>query len=330
MPRYLFVLILVLTTSLQTRAQPTAIDPPIAGRPVDFSNIVGRYEIKATAAPRTIPVEGSILLTIDIIGEGPAKYEPTRNALKLIPASWENDFHIQGMPAEDRVMRDEKAWRFVYRLKPKHVDVKAIPLIRLHYYDPSQPEKNRFQIEYAGPISIKVTPRPEPPPIEIEDEALPDSFYGRASSEKVLQSMPVYELNATRLVAWLTLSPIACVVAVWLYRRSHPSRKVHVRRHQNGSAQRALASLPSAPPWHVVASYLRERLDFPALDGTPSEVMTFLKQRGIALSLCRQSRAFFEACDAARFTSSAAQEDWLVEEAKRLIVALEADPCVRG
>jgi hypothetical protein len=330
MARPLVALILVLTPSSLLHAQPALIDLPIAGRPVDFSNIVGKYEIKASAAPTVVHVEESIFLKIEIIGAGPAKYEPKRSTLKLIPAFWEKDFYLQDVPAEDRVMRDEKTWLFVYRLKPKRADVAAIPLITLHYYDPSQSEKNRFQKDYGGPIPIAVTAKPDPQPNVVDIEVAPQSFYMRASSQEVLRSTPVYELNGYRLAAWLALPPILGVFTTWAYRRSRPGRQELARRYQNEAAKRALTLLAAGSPWNVVTSYLRERFDFSALDGTPIEVEKFLKRRGFTLSLCRQSRAFFEACDTVRFTQSFAEADRLIKEAECLIHALEADPCMHG
>lgn len=329
MARYLLALILVSESISLVHAQPAPIDPPIAGRPVDFSNIVGNYEIKVSAAPTVVPVEESIILRVEIIGEGPNKYQPKRSSLKIIPTSWENDFYILEMPAEDRVMRDEKTWLFVYRLKPRNVHVTAIPLMTLHYYDPTQSEKRRFQKAYGGPIPISVTSKPEPPPIVAPDIAVPESFYERASVADVGRSTPLYGLDVNRLIAWLALTPIAGVFAVWVYRRIHPGQNERARQHHNQAFQRALAQLMTAPAWNVVASYLRERFEFAALDATPAEVAAFLKRRGFALSLCRQGRAFIEACDAVRFTQGEIGASRLAEDAERLIRALEADPCTR-
>src|SRR5271155_5188084 len=63
---------------LSAFAQPPSIDPPIVGRPDDFSNIVGKYDIQASAEPTDVRVEEPITLRIRIIGSGPEKYEPNR------------------------------------------------------------------------------------------------------------------------------------------------------------------------------------------------------------------------------------------------------------
>jgi hypothetical protein len=75
---------------------------------------------------------------------------------------------------------------------------------------------------------------------------------------------------------------------------------------------------------------LQERLDFPVEDSTPVEVYSFLKRRGVALGLCSQCQALFQASDAERFTAHAPGDPQLAETAARLIRALEEDPCVRA
>ena len=52
MARTLFALAIFAILASAVGAQTAPIDPPIAGRPIDFSNIVGKYELKVSAAPR--------------------------------------------------------------------------------------------------------------------------------------------------------------------------------------------------------------------------------------------------------------------------------------
>jgi hypothetical protein len=330
MQRNLLALTFMLSASVVC-AQPPSLDPPIVGRPIDFSNIVGRYTLKASAAPTEVRVEDSVQLTIEISGEGPPKYEPKHSDLKVVLPSWEKDFFIQPMPAEDRVLREEKTWLFVYRLKPKHANVTAIPLMTLHFFVPNQPVKSQFQKSYAGPIPLTVTPKPDdPPPIPLDLNAVPESFYARATSDEVLRSMTPMPLSVYPIIGLVLLPPLLCLLAVWSYRRYRPEPRERVRRQRSEAASRAIAQLKTVPAWEVVERYLRERFDFPVLHATPAEVSSFLKRRGFAKALCAQSGAFFEACDAVRFTRTHVEIQGLANQAERLIHALEADPCARS
>ena len=333
MPRSLATLVLLLLVAPSVSAQRPSIDP--AHRPLDYSNLVGRYAIQAAAEPTNVEVEEAITLRIQIIGEGWKEFEPNRKDLRLFPASWKDDFYVQEMHDQNEVLRDQKTWLFVYRLKPKHVNVKAIDDIKLVYYDPSSPAKIKYITKYAEPtIKIKVRPKIDQTLLkELDVLAAPLSFYQQSGSSRVLANSTPIAISAMQIVLFLALTPLACVVGAFVWRRYFPDDAQRARRHRDSSAARALALLQSADvsAWDVVFHYLRERFDFPARDATPAEVAAFLKRRGFTKSLCEQARAFFHAWDAARFTvgASVAQKP-SADDAVRLIQALEADPCARG
>jgi hypothetical protein len=332
MARSLGVLGLLLLDASIAFAQPLVIDP--AHRPPAFSNIVGKYDIKVSAEPADVQVEQSITLRIQITGVGPEKYEPNRKHLNLFPEAWKNDFYVQPMQDQDEVNRDKRTWTFVYRLKPKHVKIDAIDDIELVYYDPEVRDKKKYVTKYAPAIKITVKPRPDKSgetPVEVI--AAPASFYEQAGSTRVLAGSTALALSTTQLALFLMLPPLACLVGALAWRRCFPDEARRARQHRDSSAARALGLLQAADvsAWDVVLRYLRERLDFTAQEATPAEAATFLKRRGFAKSLSEQARAFFHACDAARFRVGVAVDQApLADGAVRLIEALEADPCARG
>lgn len=338
---FLFVLLSTLgllhgwTTS--AFAQKTPDDPPfpVADRPVDFSNIVGKYDIKATADPTDLQVEQSITLRIQIIGEGRKEYEPNRKYLRLLPDSWRNDFYVQEMQDKHEVIREKKTWLFVYRLKPKHTKVNWIDDIKLVYYDPDIRGKQKFVTKYANSIKITVKPK-----LDKSDEmvvplsAAPDSFFEYVETRHVLARSPgPFSISGLQLTWFIALPPLACLFSVIAWRRYFPDEAQRAIQYRGASAARALAQLQASgvTAWDVVRKFLRERLDFPIEDPTPSEVSTFLKRRGFALVLCERSRKFLQACDAVRYTSGAISESrQLRDGAAGLIQDLETDPCARG
>src|SRR5262245_55141367 len=105
-------LALLLWWTTSAFAQKTPDDPrfPVTDRPVEFSNSVGKDNIKDTADPTDLQVEQSITLRIQIIGEGRKEYEPNRKHLRLFPDSWKNDFYVQEMQDKHEVIRDRKTW----------------------------------------------------------------------------------------------------------------------------------------------------------------------------------------------------------------------------
>ena len=112
MARFPVLLCLVFVGGPVAHAQPLVIDP--AHRPLDYSNIVGKYAIQASAEPTSVEVEQDIILRIRIAGEGPKEYEPNRKNLHLFPASWQNDFHVQEMHEQHEVLRRYTAYRIAF------------------------------------------------------------------------------------------------------------------------------------------------------------------------------------------------------------------------
>ena len=331
MARLRYGIVLLLLWPGLALAQRAPIDPPVAGRPAGFSNIVGKYvEPRIVAEPTEVQVEEPITLRIYITGEGPQKYEPKRESLRLFPA-WEDDFYVQDVREEDAVMRDKKTWLFVYRLRPKHTRIDAIDGIKLVFYNPEKSGKNKFQTERAERITIVVKPVPDtPPPVELPLTE-PDSFYRCADARSVLTKSTPRPIapSGVQIAGFLAAIPLACLFGALAWRRYRPDEERRQQRQRSRAADRALAQLQAGTDaaWCTVRLYLCERFDFPVDEPTPADVAAFLKRRGFAKELTTQSLAFFQACDAVRFTTGASPP--LTGEAARLIHALEADPCVR-
>lgn len=317
---------LLMVTS--SNAQRTPTGPPIAGRPTDFSNIVGSYRIEASASPLEVRVEEPITLTVRILGSGDAKFEPRRKLLNVLP-DWSQDFFVEPVPDEDQVSKDKKVWTFVYRLRPKHVKVPSIEGITLSYFSP---KTNDYARSYADPIDIIVKPkRDETHTIEAAMEA-PDSFWRIDPSRAALeQQSPSVSLSLVSIVAAVLTPPVVCMLIFVVWTRLRPDETRRRKHQRRSAAQRALAALKSnrTISWMAVCKYLHERFEFAVDDPTPEDVWTFLKRRGFLITNCDAGRAFFQQCDLLRFAQDAPETTPLNDEAARLIEALEGDPCAR-
>jgi len=163
--------------------------------------------------------------------------------------------------------------------------------------------------------------------------ALPDSFYEHMDGKSVVARLRWPSApSQMQIVLLLAAPPLLCLAGVLAWRRFFPDEGQRLRQHRLCAAPRALAQLRSAPAsaLEVVRRYLHERFDFAVVDPTPAEVFVFLKRRGFALALCKESQAFFQACDAARYTMDSFQEPTpLADVAARVIQALDGDPCAR-
>jgi hypothetical protein len=315
-------------------AQDPSVDPPRVGRPTDFSNVVGKYEIAATASPTIVAVEQPIILRVTITGAGPSQYEPKREQLKIFPDTWDGDFYREEMREEHQVDRAKKTWTFVYRLKPKHVKIDAIDGIVLVYFDPQKAGIRKFETRYADSIKITVKPRPENPPgIVLPTDIAPESFYQFVPMGEFRRSAEIpASFSLLTFTGFLAAVPMVCMLGACFWKKCHPDEREQRRRQRSRAADHALAQLrgQTSPVWQIVSQFLRERFDLVLLEPTPAEVAAILLRRGIARELCLQSKTLLQACDAQRYSRApAADQQSLAEAAQRVIAALEADPCAR-
>jgi hypothetical protein len=313
-----------------------SIEPPRADRPAQFSNVVGSYTIEVSAEPAAVAVEEPIALRVIIKGSGPTKYQPARKHLKLFPDRWANDFHVEPVPDEDRLLPDQGTWEFAYRLRPRHPQVVAIDGIRLVYYQPAAGAgMGRFQTTYAEARAIAVKARPA--------ALVPDNLPIRTAPASFYELPPVIPLDAllsrppstAGIPAWvfalLFLAPPLLTVASLLgWHCLNPSRGQRRQRVRSQAARQAIQALEGAngeAAWIVLARYLRDRLDFPAEEPTPAEVRQFLRRRGVSRPVADNLAAFLGTCAAARFAPAANDAAPLRHEAGQLVVTLEDDLC---
>jgi hypothetical protein len=314
-----------------------ADEPPAAGRPQDFSQVVGSYRLADAAAPTDLATEDPLLLTVRITGSGPAAYQPRRDRLRLFPPGLERDFYVKPLPGKDRHLAAENTWVFAYELRPKHAGVKKVPALCLVYYDPAY---RRYQTSYAPAIPLTVKPRaPAGPPAEaVRVLEAPESLYELVTGPEVLRREGAGGPGLPVLLGLLVAPPVLCLVWYVWWRRHHPDEARRARRRRSQAAERALRALGggAADPVLVagaLAEYLRQRLDAPAEEPTPQEAAHHLRRLGVTPALAHRAGNLFRTCDAARFAPrpaggpGPAGGDGLAGAAARLILDLEADSC---
>ncbi|MSU78532.1 MAG: hypothetical protein EXS16_10615 [Gemmataceae bacterium] len=332
--RHVALLFLIAWPPTAGTAQTASDEPPVADRPVDFSNLVGVWTMRVEASPTDAHVEEPITLRIILAGIGPAKYEPHRKHLKLFPESFEADFYIQELRDEHRIERNSNTWVFVYRLKPKHDKVKEIDGITLWYYNPKSPGKRKYVPIFAPSISLTVKAKREAPSdIEIRALDLPETYYVVPPASAVIGHSAPFAISAGDVALALTLPPILCGIFVLAWRRWFPSDAERAIRIRRWAAPKAVSLLQGGndDPHEIAVQYLAERFDFVPRDPTPPEVFDFLKRRGFTLASCAAAERFFAARDAGRFAGmSSADRQPSLTLAVTLINALEADRCAQS
>ncbi|RMD82618.1 MAG: hypothetical protein D6820_03410, partial [Lentisphaerae bacterium] len=165
---------------------------PEAGRPSDFYGVVGKCSLLVTATPQKLRIGDPIKLTMTV------KDYPYPEAL-VLPALTKNKaltsgFVISSRPEQDQVKGTVRMVTFVIR--PRRIDVKEIPPIRIPYFDPLT---RRYGVAASAPIAIHVMP-----------EKTVTSSDAELSGRQKLKNRPIPNSQGIRQPAFSAETAFAC------------------------------------------------------------------------------------------------------------------------
>ena len=281
-PCLLFFLLTFAVSCPWLPAQELTDEPPLTGRPADFSQIVGQYSIRSKASPREVFLEDPISLEISITGQGPEQYQPRYRNLHecLFPKEAEEQFYIEPIPKPDEVVPflpllganlvgttasplsdgpflaasaliagRPHTWKFDYRLRPKTTTVQTLPRVRLSFY---QPERGMYQTAYADdepPISVVVKPKRfvQPADVGLTSIEAPERFYQLIKGEGILGRETVRPYWTKPLLFLGTLGPPLLIVILFIsWRRLFPDAGRKIQRRRSQAARRTVKELGRA------------------------------------------------------------------------------------
>jgi len=309
----------------------------MVGRPVSFSEAVGtRFDVSMRVSRAELYVGQTLTLTVRVQAVGKYWHPPERLALKELPRFPER-FKIASAPGSkpDRILSDQGAWEFDYRLQPVNEQVRHVPPLPFVYYRPNRDPQARgfFFTTFADdeiPLQVKPLPPTQAPPAK--PIAAPESFFVQAAGPEVLRRQEPFALPSLPVLALLLLLPPLLAVA-WcvVWKRWYPDAARLARLRQSRAAVEALTALRSlkspaaGPAAAIVAHYLRDRFGLGPAEPTPAEVGECLRRAGLPGAAAVD---FFRSCDEVRFAPAGvhAVARWQ-ESAQQLIAALEAESC---
>jgi hypothetical protein len=325
------------TETVAARSEPasiTVLPLPDAGRPDDFSGLVGEFSIEAAAEPRNVRVGDPIELTVVLRGPEPL---PERHELDLASRpGFAGAFRIDGR--SDAPDGGSRAAIFKRTLRATRDDVGAIPPIEIPYFDP---ELGRYAVARTDAIPLEVAPTrvitladaqrdadgPSPSGEAIESRA--GGLVANVTSPAALRD----ESRDLRAVALAPATLAALAAPPALFALAGAVALARARRDRLGAASRRRRALPEArealrnatTPDDVSAAirrYLHDRwphaeppVAVDALAARPSR-----EQEPLAAKLAELE----ERCDAARFGAAAVDARSLAAEAEALLGELDA------
>jgi hypothetical protein len=330
------VTVLFVAFARVAQAGDAETDIPIVGRPTDlpFSEASGAFSISATADRTSVHVEEPVTLTVVVVADGPVHHPPQRIDLRQIP-EFESRFYIEADDGGASPNTNGRRWEFVYRLKPRRVEVTEIPGVPFVFYNPAiRPASKAFQVRYTDPIPLQVQAAEviSAPPRPVADVFLQTGVGTAVIARQVPWSPP----NRWQVWSLVTIPPVLCAAWFILWRRRYPDAGRLKERLRSRAARAALARLQHAEQASpeqrapltaaAVAEYLRERLDLTVVEPTPAEAAALLLRQGCTSGVVDLAVACLQACDAARFWPASVNDgDGLPALGREVILALDAD-----
>lgn len=295
-------------------------EPPLAGRPANYSGLVGRFTISTSAEPIRLAVEDPLTLRVVVRGTSVGD-DPTRKHLHVVPDSLGDDFYIEPVPEGDRRL-DDGAWEFVWRLRPKSIDVDAVPPLALAYFSP---QIGRYQTTRSESIPLIVEPRPAVVVEPSRSGPIDSSFL---MIDQPTAADPVRGLWIERFLwstPWFWLGIGLALGSLSLRKYLEQSRESALA---SPAVRIALAELGQSDvePEAVVTRYLDARFGLPASQPSRDEIDRLLFRKNVSKDTRRRWRDWYGAAWRHRYArprGDAAERGRLIAEAAELVRTTE-------
>ena len=333
---------LTVSRTRRLRVTPTSevevLALPREGRPENFGGAVGRFTLRVSADATSVRVGDPITLTIDVAGDGPVE---TLGPPRLSASVAMNDaFRVPAESLAGEVVG--RAKRFTQVIRAKRADVREIPPIEYHYFDPQRGEyatarSRAIPIEVTAVESLQASDLAGIAPPEAKGSRLEtlDGLRGNETSESLLLA------SYRPIQAWQVMTATAAAPAlfalVWVPLTCRRNRRGDVagRRRQAAlsRARRRIDKARSLAPAELarevrasMSGYLADRLDQPPgrYDGAAST--DCLRERNVAEGLIRAWSEIIDQCEQASFGGSIDGDiSMLAERARECLGQIERD-----
>ena len=315
------------------------LELPQAGRPANFSGLVGNYTIAADATPDELNIGDPITLTVRIAGPrhlDNVELPPLGNQPVL-----ERDFKIPQDRAAGAIEGRSKV--FTQTLRAKHAEVTQIPPIELSYFDP---DSGRYATAKTDPIPLAVNPTrvvtardaegmggSESVQTELEslEGGIAYNYEGFDALENQ-QAGPAAWLRSPVWIALIGLPPLAyfSLLGFTLLSRARESdpaaRRARRSFRELTNSLKAVESSNGRSPEQLDAvllealrRYVGGRLGMPPGAITFGDVKPVLEERGASADTIEAFGTLFERCEAGRYAGGALAGQDAATTARRIL-----------
>lgn len=317
--------------SMQTTTQSKASDRltvevlplPAAGKPNDFSGLVGDFDVTAVIDKYQVKVGEPINIKVKVEGKGHA------GSLESLGIKFPTDFELYEDKSRTQFLRTGHTERlFEYMVIPKAKGKFEIPAINVSMFNP---ETNSYQVRSTQPIQVEIMEG------SLGNVYVPKTATGSASAEVRnedirywMNESPHEKGQSLRAVARGVAMASMALAALSLWSLGvggiENARQARAKQAQDLRQRAAALSASTARPVEILAlveSLLGEVIHYrySLLVGslTRREIRTALTERGLkSEDTARRVEALFELCENARYVPGGGDRDLALRAAQEL------------
>lgn len=325
---------------------------PEAGRPADFTGLVGEYQLRTSAQPTDVNVGDPITLRIEVESDSPVSIDPAFD-LARSGSPLSNGFRVSRENADSVIQDGARVYRCVIR--PTNESVGEIPSIELPYFNPAT---RQYERAASAPIPLNVRSTRivtaddalmegggAAPGAGDEIEDLTGGIAHNDESPEALHDQSFSLASSLREPAWLATvaaPPAIYLVAVMAQalrrRQSSMSSETRRARRRRSARARAAAQLQDAGSQvdgrpdgaqarldaiaNAMNTYIGERFDRPVDGLTTGDCVAAVAR--VSATLADELSALMGQVDAARYGGlSSADVERLTGDARSLIERID-------
>lgn len=311
---------------------------PQAGRPDDFTQAVGQFNVSAEIDGTSVRAGENVTLTVKLIGTG--NLEGAGDPAVTLPPSVESyppevDKHAS-MDADN--LHYETTYRYI--LVAREAGKVSIGPVKFNYFDPVE---GRYKVSTSGPLILNVAPgaaassnrkiaRSGPKQVKLGK----DIRYIKPDAQSLSESSPL-ALSGRWFIA-LHVLPLVLLGAAVLWRKQRERLSTDVAYARRAKAydtagkriKLARKAGPESDDYHrwlyrAVAGYMADMFNLPDVGMTDEDYFKPLQEAGVSATDIERIRNFLEKCCAARYLPGGVEHDKarnLIEEAGEIVKLL--------
>ena len=295
----------------------TVLSLPERGRPIDFSGLVGRFDITSQLEPTTIKARESATLTVLIKGRGNVNRIPDLNGPELSHTKVYADEPVLKVETDAQGLAGTKTMKWA--LVPEKEGNYEVPPLSVSFFDTTT---HGYRVIKTQPLSLSVLPGQPQTPQALSQGPDPLSTQGPAKEEvRELgrDILPVhtlakdlaagYRIRPGNMLFWLVflLPPLLYGATCWAHKFREKSaqsikatkakkaaKKLIQNCRQGGMSSSELAS--------SLRDFLNERFDLALGSLTPEEGAAILRSKGASVETAKRFQSLLQCLEDAVYT----------------------------